>query len=487
MRRQETVRSRRGGRAGGGGRAVLAAAAVALLVGGVAAGAATPPVPVAASDAQGRQALDVTIYNNDLALVREVRAVELPKGACALEFRDVPAQIEPRSLLVDFGAKSPVRLLEQDYEFDLLSRDKILEKYIGQELAWIQEDGKRIKGRLLGMTAGPVFEVDGEVLFEVPGRIALSALPANLRARPTLVWRLDAGKGGRTEVEASYLTRGVSWSTDYVLQLDPKGERAGLQAWVSIDNRSGGAYGDARLLLVAGEINQVRPQPAPRLMMKAEAAADYAAGVQEEALYDYHLYTLPGVTTLKDAQIKQVSLFEADGVGVQRHYRLGGQGYWFQGPRPKQRSEEKVAVSLTFENRQANGLGLPLPAGTVRVYGQAASGGRQLLGEDRIDHTPKDEEVELQIGVAFDLVAERTQTDYRRIAENVHQSAYRLVLRNHKAEAVTVEVVEPTGGDWQVIESSLPARRKSVSALEFDVPVPANGETVLTYRLQVTY
>ncbi len=485
MRRQETVRSRRGGRPGGWRRVALAVVVVALGLGGATAGAATSPV--AASEAPGRKALDVTIYNNDLALVREVRAVELPAGACALEFRDVPAQIEPRSLLVDFGAKSPVRLLEQDYEFDLLSREKILEKYIGQEVAWIQEDGRRIRGRLLGMTAGPVFEVDGEVLFEVPGRIALPALPANLRARPTLVWRLDAGKGGAVEVEASYLTRGVSWSTDYVLQLDARGERAGLQAWVSIDNRSGGAFGDARLLLVAGEISQVRPQPAPRMMMKTMAAADYAEGVQEEALYDYHLYTLPGVTTLKDAQIKQVSLFEAGGIGVRRHYRLGGQAYWFQSPRLKQKTEEKVAVSLTFENRQANGLGLPLPAGTVRVYGQAASGGRQLLGEDRIDHTPKDEEVELQIGVAFDLVAERTQTDYKRIADNVHQSAYRLVLRNHKAEAVTVEVVEPTGGDWQVLESSLPARKRSVSALEFDVPVPAGGETVLTYRLQVSY
>jgi hypothetical protein len=489
MRRQKTVRPRRGGWPGGRRREALAAAvmaAVALGLGGAAAGAAT--FPVAASEAQGRKVLDVTIYNNDLALVREVRAVELPAGACALEFRDVPAQIEPRSLLVDFGAKSPVRLLEQDYEFDLLSREKILEKYIGQEVAWIQEDGKRIEGRLLGMTAGPVFEVDGEVLFEVPGRIALPALPANLRARPTLVWRLDAGKGGASEVEASYLTRGVSWSTDYVLQLDARGERAGLQAWVSIDNRSGGAFGDARLLLVAGEINQVRPEPAPRMgMVKSMAQAEYADGVQEEALYDYHLYTLPGVTTLKDAQIKQVSLFEAGGIDVRRHYRLGGQAYWFQSPRLKQKTEEKVAVSLTFENRQANGLGLPLPAGTVRVYGQAASGGRQLLGEDRIDHTPKDEEVELQIGVAFDLVAERTQTDYKRIADNVHQSACRLVLRNHKTEAVTVEVVEPTGGDWQVLESSLPARKRSVSALEFAVPVPAGGETVLTYRLQVSY
>jgi hypothetical protein len=324
-------------------------------------------------------------------------------------------------------------------------------------------------------------------VFEVPGRIALPALPANLRARPTLVWRLDAGRGGAADVEASYLTRGVSWSTDYVLQLDARGERAGLQAWVSIDNRSGGAFADARLLLVAGDINQVRPEPSPRLMMEAKATADYAGGVREEALYDYHLYTLPGTTTLKDAQIKQVSLFAADGIGVKRHYRLGGQAWWYQGPRPGQKAEEKVAVTLSFANRKDNGLGLPLPAGTVRVYGQAESGGRQLLGEDRIDHTPKDEEVELRLGAAFDLVSERTQTDYRRIADNVHQSSYRLVLRNHKTEAVTIEVVEPTGGDWQLLESSLPARKRSVSALEFDVPVPAGGETVLTYRLQVSY
>lgn len=449
---------------------------------------AADETPVVVSEAAARRALDVTVYNQDLALVREVRAVDLPRGVAALEFRDVPAQIEPRSLLVEAASGRSLRLLEQNYEFDLLSREKILEKYVGQPVSWIQEDGQRIEGRLLGMAAGPVFEVGGEVVFEVPGRIALPALPANLRARPTLVWRLDGGPGGRTELTASYLTGGVSWSADYVLQLDREGRRAGLQAWVSLDNRCGAAFADARILLVAGDINRA-PAPLPERMLMLDAVkASYAGGVTEEALYDYHLYTLPGTTTLKDAQIKQVSLFEAGGIPVQRHYRLGGAPGIWQGPvGARQRARDQVQVFYTFENREQSRLGLPLPAGVVRVYGQSESGARQLLGEDRIDHTPKDEEVELKVGAAFDVKAERVQTDYRRIGENTHETAFEITLRNHKREAIVVEVAERVGGEWRVLESSHAPVKKSATELRFDVPVPADGQAVLSYRVQVTY
>lgn len=443
--------------------------------------------PVVVSEAAGRRALDVTIYNQDLALVREVRAVELPRGVAALEFRDVPAQIEPRSLLVEAAGGRSLRLLEQNYEFDLLSREKILEKYVGQPVSWIQEDGKRIEGRLLGMAAGPVFEVGGEVVFEVPGRIALPALPANLRARPTLVWRLDGGAGGRTELTASYLTGGVSWSADYVLQLDREGRRADLQSWVSLDNRCGAAFADARILLVAGDINRA-PAPRPeRMVMMAAAKADYAGGVTEEALYDYHLYTLPGTTTLKDAQIKQVSLFEASGIPVQRHYRLGGSPGLWQGGGRGVRGQAQVQVVYTFENREQSQLGLPLPAGVVRVYGQSESGARQLLGEDRLDHSPKDEEVELEVGAAFDVKAERVQTDYRRIGENTHETAFEITLRNHKREAIVVEVLERIGGEVRLLDRSHEPVKKTATELRFDVPVPADGQAVLSYRVQVTY
>ncbi|MFH1841716.1 MAG: DUF4139 domain-containing protein [bacterium] len=438
------------------------------------------------SGADTRQELDVTIYNQNLALVREVRQIDLPGGVFGLEFQDVPAQIEPRSLVVGTADDSELRIIEQNYEFDLMSQEKILQKYVGRELSWIQEDGSRITGRLLGMAAGPVYEVNEEVVFMVPGRIALPTLPDNLRARPTLVWKADAERRQNASVEASYLTRGLSWSADYVMQLSPEGTRADLQAWVSLDNRCGATFAGARLYLVAGDIHQAPAAVPPsdgRMMLAAKA--DYGA-VSEEALYDYHLYSLPGQTTLKDAQIKQISLFETEDIKVSRRYKLETQATFYRGG-GQQAAEQKVAVYYSFQNEEENHLGIPLPAGIFRVYGQASSGSRQLLGEDRIDHTPRDEEVELKVGFAFDLAAERIRTNYRRVSERVHESEFALTIRNHKDEDVVVEVVENVGGDWQVLQSSHEYRKLSASQIRFDLTVPADGETVLTYLVQVTY
>jgi len=440
---------------------------------------------VVLSDAGARSRLDVTVYNHDLALVREVRTVAVPAGTFTLEFREVPSQIRPATLLVTGGERAGFELLEQNYEFDLISPDKILEKYVGRPLAWIQEDGSRIEGELLAVTSGPVFLVDGEILFEVPGRLALPSLPADLRARPTLVWLARAAEAGETRVEASYLTGGIGWEADYVLQLDAEGRKADLQAWVTVNNKSGAAYADANLLLVAGDVNQAPPQRREMVYMAAEVAkAD--AGFAEESLYDYHLYTLQRPTTIKDNQLKQISLYEAEGIAVEKHYRLRSDTHYFR-TLGRLRDVSKVAVSYSFVNSEDNRLGMPLPAGVVRVYGVSGSGSRQLLGEDRIDHTPRDEEIELTVGNAFDIVAERVRTDARKLADNLFRTSFEITLRNHRDEDVTVEVIEPVGGFWEVVDSSLPARKVDASTLAFDVPVPADGETVLKYTVEVRY
>jgi hypothetical protein len=367
-----------------------------------------------------------------------------------------------------------------------MSRERILEKYVGQDVAWIQEDGSRVQGTLLGMTGGPVFRVGGEVVFEVPGRLALPTLPANLRDRPTLAWLARSARRGAADLEASYVTHGMSWQADYVLQLDEAGKRADLQAWVSVDNRSGGSFEGARLLLVAGDVNQVRPEPAVMMSMERAMKSAAADGFVEESLYDYHLYTLQRPTALLDNQIKQISLFDASGLKVARQYRVSGQTYFFRGTG---RLDDKpvVEVSYKLENTAGNALGKPLPAGVVRVYGRSAAGGRQLLGEDRIAHTPVDETVELRIGNAFDIKAERVRTDSRKLADDLYRHSFAITLRNHKSEAVVVEVVEPVGGFWEINASSLPARKVDASTLAFDVPVPAGGETVLTYTVDVRY
>jgi len=464
-----------------------------LLALAVLAGAGTLALPARAADAplgldaDARSELAVTVYNRNLALVREVRRVEVPEGVFELEFRDVPQQIETRSLLVESRGR-PLNILEQNYEFDLMSREKILAKYVGRDVTWIQEDWSRVKGRLLGIANGPVFEVDGEVVFDVPGRIALPDLPADLRARPTLVWKARSARAGATDLEVSYLTRGLSWSADYVLQLDAAGEKADLQSWVTLENRCGAAFADAQLLLVAGDIHQVTP---PRAMLKAAGVRYMAdmevAEVAEEALYDYHLYTLPGTSTLKDNSAKQVSLFQAEGLDVQRHYRVQGTPGFYRGAGGGLKQEQDVSVYYSFENSEDNAMGRPLPAGVMRVYGASSSGQRQLLGEDRIRHTPRDEKVELLVGKAFDIKAERTRVDYQRRGENAHESAFRIELRNHKDEEVSIEVLEPAGGDWRVLESSHPAVKVDAGTLRFDLKVPARGETVLDYRLLVVY
>jgi hypothetical protein len=455
-----------------------------ILAAAGAGGAAADPDLVASEPAQ-RETLELTVYNRDLALVREVRSVAVPRGGFDLEFRGVPSQIRPASLLVEVGGGTGLVVQEQNYEFDLMSREKILEKYVGQQISWIQENGERVGGRLLGMAAGPVYEVDGEVVFEVPGRMALPRLPENLRARPTLVWRTETERAGDARLDVSYLTGGLGWQADYVLQIAPDQDRADLQGWVTVENRSGTGYAEATLQLVAGDINRVQP-PRPEVMYAAaDAVKSRGAMVQEETLYDYHLYTVPWSTDLPDNSSKQVSLLDAPQIEVERHYTMRAGSAFFRGGQSE--SKQDVMVRYSFVNRDASGLGMPLPAGVVRVYGQSAAGKRQLLGEDRIGHTPRNEEVDLTVGAAFDLVAERVRTDYSRVSDRVHRTAWEITLRNHKDEDVTVEVIEQVGGDWEIIRSSLPHEKLSAQEIRFAVPVPAGGETVLSYVVQVSF
>jgi hypothetical protein len=367
-----------------------------------------------------------------------------------------------------------------------MSPDKILQKYVGRQLTWIQEDGSRLTGTLLGMSNGPVYRVDEEIVFEMPGRLALPELPENLRARPTLVWLAHAARGGATEVETSYLTGGFSWNADYVLQLDPAGQEAGLQAWVTVENRTGASYREANLLLVAGDINQAPPSRDKMVYMAEATRAPSAPAFEEETLYDYHLYTMQRPTDLLDNQIKQISLFDAAGLKVSKHYKLRARPHFFRGA-GNLSEKSKVSVSYSFENTEENQLGMALPAGVFRVYGRSASGSRQLLGEDRIGHTPEKETVELRVGDAFDLVAERVRTSSEKLADNLYRTSFEITIRNHRDEDVVVEVSEPVGGYWEVVSESLPHRKVNASELAFDVPVPADGETVLTYTVQVKY
>jgi hypothetical protein len=292
-------------------------------------------------------------------------------------------------------------------------------------------------------------------------------------------------------VEASYLTGGITWKADYVMVLNAADDRADLTGWVTIDNKSGATYGNAVLKLVAGDVNRAQDRfRAARLMDVAAKVATAAEANREfaaEGFFEYHLYTLDGRTTIKDSQTKQLSLMSANDVTVQKQLFYYGAEEYYRGAVGLPISNQKVAVFLEVRNSKENRLGLPLPKGKVRVYKADRAGSQQFIGEDWIDHTPKDERVKIKLGNAFDLVGERTQKDWRKVASNLYEVEWEISLRNHKKEDQTVTVVEPVPGDWQVLHSTHPYEKVEAHTLRYQIPVPKEGNVKLVYRVRLRF
>lgn len=447
------------------------------------------------SSAADRRTVAVTVYNVNLALVRETRVLELERsGVGTMRFMDVPSAINPRTVHLK-GINGPdVAVLEQNYEYDLISPEKLMEKYVGKEVEIVEQaddlTSRVVRATLLSTTNGPVYQVDDKIVLGQTGRIVLPELPGDLVARPTLVWTLKAQKPGKREVEASYLTDGMNWSADYVAVISPDETRADLTGWVTVENRSGATFENAALKLVAGDVRRITPPQYDRSkMMRAEIAlaAPEADQFREESFFEYHLYSLERPTTLKHNQTKQITLLQGSGIPVEKKLILAGSPWYYRNKGGTLSRDEKFRVFLEFNNDGPSGLGIPLPKGTVRVYKKDASGAEQFAGEDAMDHTPRDERVSLFVGEAFDVVADRVQTEWRTLSPRESESSYRIGVRNRKDEAVTVLVREPVGGEWQVVSSSHPARRLDAGTLEFEIAVPAGGEIDLTYRVHVRW
>jgi hypothetical protein len=282
----------------------------------------------------------------------------------------------------------------------------------------------------------------------------------------------------------------MSWKSDYVFVVNPSDDKGDLVGWVTLQNQTGATYRDAQLKLVAGDVNRVREdedQPQSVRYKRMSAADAGGAAFKEESLFEYHLYTLERPTTVRDKEQKQVTLLEAQNVGVQKKLIFFGQQYWFRGQYGEIVKNQKVGVFLDFKNSEANRLGMPLPKGTVRVYKADKSGAKQFVGEDSIDHTPRDEKIRIKMGEAFDVVADRKQMEWRARGSCRSESAWEIEIRNHKDEAVRVEVREPAGGDWRILESSLPATKEDASTFTFDVAVPKRGATKVKYRVEVSW
>jgi len=450
------------------------------------------------STAADQQSVAVTIYNDNLALVKDARQVRLGRDLNRLAWREVSAQMRPETaLLRNLSSPAGFRLQEQNFDFDLLTPAKLLEKYVGREVIVIRSHSTtgaetRETATVLSTNNGVVLKFADRIETGVPGRLAFSGVPDTLRDTPTLVISLINPAAGMQNLELSYLTGGLSWRADYVAELNADDNQLDLNGWVTLTNQSGAAYPNARLQLVAGDLNRVRDaQPMPRAMMAMAAKVADAAEMQQESLFEYHLYTLQRPTTLAENQTKQVALMSATRVPVQKEFLLAGADYYYSGQYGELGQKMKVGVFVEFNNK-GEGLGIPLPKGVIRMYKKDSQGNAQFVGEDRIDHTPKNETIRLKLGEAFDVTADKKQTDFQKLAGTgrynyVFESAYEVVLKNAKQEAVTVTVREPMPGDWTMVSASQPHTKAASGTAEWQVKVPAEGKTTLTYRVRVRY
>jgi hypothetical protein len=432
-----------------------------------------------------------TIYNGNLGLVKDVREVRFPLGMTEAQFMDVAAQIDPTTVhLRSLSDPAGLRILEQNYEYDLLSSDKLLEKYVGRTVRLYQGDGTFHEAKLLS-TAGPVFEINGQIHLGQPGQLVLPALPENLVSQPTLVWLLRNQTATPQRIEASYLTSGITWKADYVMIIDAADKKTDLTGWVTVDNKSGATYGNAALKLVAGDVNRAQePRRNARMMemaAKAASVADASRDFASEGFFEYHLYTLDGRTTIKNNQTKQLALMSASDVGVSKQLVYYGAADYYRTSYGQPISNQKVAVLLEMQNSKDNRLGVPLPKGKVRVYKADAAGSQQFIGEDWIEHTPKDERVKIKMGNAFDVVGERTQKEWRKLGSSLYEVEWEIALRNHKKEDQTVTVIEPVPGDWQVVTSTHAWEKPEAHTLRFQVPVPREGTSKILYRVRLRF
>ncbi len=446
-------------------------------------------------------AVAVTIYNENLALIKDARTISLDSGFNKLAFRGVSAKMRPETaLLRSLDKNSSLTLLEQNFDFDLLTPQKLLEKYVGKAIRIANMNPatgiETIEdATVLSTNQGVVVRIGDRIETNPRGRFIFDQVPTNLRDKPTLVLQLNNNVKKPQPVELSYLSAGLSWKADYVAELNSSDDKLDLLGWVTLSNQSGTSYNNAKLQLVAGDVNQVKREfkKAHKVGRMAEMEMmDAAAPMSEESLFEYHLYSLNRATTISDNQTKQVSLLTASQIPVSKQFLLQGNDYYYRSSYGDIGQKIKIGVFVEFKNEEADGLGLPLPKGVVRVYKKDTKGNAQFVGEDRIDHTPKKEDVRLKLGDAFDVTANKKQTDFKKRSaygkyNYAFESAYEIELKNAKSEPVTVTVREPIPGDWKMLDETHEHKKVAAGTSEWKVKVPAEGKTILKYRTLVRY
>ncbi len=437
-----------------------------------------------------RKDVSLTVYNSDIALVRDTRFIQFSKGLNLVEISGLAANMDPTSVsFTSLTDPKDLTTVEHNFDYAVVSRQTLLEKYIGEEI-WLIADGIRMSARLISVDGQGrlIVDLDGRIILDPPGSIELPPLPSGLITRPTLVWHAEAEWTRRHEVEIAYLTTGLNWSADYVCILDDTDESCALTGWVTLNNKSGATYRDAKLKLIAGNIHTL-PVASPargvaKTMMVTESVADTGMVFEEMPGFEYHTYTLSGTTTVANNQLKQIQLLESPHVSTKKLYFFESSGYRYaydSSLYPGQSETKNAKTVLEFTNSEESGLGMPLPAGRARMYKALSDGSMDFIGEDSISHTPRDEAVRLYVGDAFDVVGERIVTDFK-LVEKTREEAYCIKVRNRKDEDIDVAVVEKLYGDW-TISSPVPFEKRDANTAVFEVRVPKNSEVEILFRV----
>lgn len=446
------------------------------------------------------QETHLTIYNQDLAVVRQDTSISSKPGVFTYDYENVTSRIDPTSVSLQTLSGKPLSILEQSYVFDLISDQKVLEKSLGMEVTFFEsyaDQDREFTGKLLSVQGGrPVLETEEGIYVGNPDRFILKGLPKGLAIRPTLKWLLKGRQSGEQRVALSYMTGGLSWNANYVLGLAPDEKSADLTAWVTIHNQSGTTFENAKVKLMAGDVNRARAPGVGATPRRAMAEAANGGHFDEKAFFEYHLYTLNRPSTLRDREVKQIEFAQGHDIPVKKVYTYDGAGLgnysgWFYGRRENRDlglpSQKKVAVRLELNNSSDSGLGIPLPRGVVRVTMNDTDGSAQLIGEEWIDHTPRDETLHLTMGNAFDLVGERKQTAFKTVVpKHEVEESFRIILKNHKDEAVTIRVVEVLyrWSEAEITKSSAKYERVDRQTVVFPVKVPARGQASVDYTVR---
>ncbi|MFH1220814.1 MAG: DUF4139 domain-containing protein [Candidatus Eisenbacteria bacterium] len=417
----------------------------------------------------------VTVYNSNLGVVRDTRSAKLERGVNLISMDEIAAQIDPTSVRLNLDGEGDISVIEQNFEYDLVNPDKLLQKYLEERLSITTEDGKIYEGKLIGFDGANLvldMEASGVALVsrDKVKDIVLPLADKGLVVKPTLFWHVNASRATSAEMELAYLTDGMNWHAEYVATVGQDEKSLGLASWVSVENQSGATYPDAKLKLIAGDIHRAREKgPMPMYEM---ARAQGAPQIEEKAFFEYHMYTLEGTTTIKDKEVKQIQLFPETTVPAAKLYNFDAS------------KGTGVRVVMKFENSRTSGLGIPLPMGKVRVFKADTDGSLEFLGEDEIDHTPRDEEVKLYVGDAFDVVVTREQKEFNRLSDHVFVETYDITIANHKDAAITLAVTEHIYGEWTIRSATHTYKKLKSDTAEFEVPVGANAKVILTYTVR---